>query len=136
MYIAVVAYNAQAIVSYNRMMAAKGKVKGIFVEIYSEPECINTITEIDWGWVEPNMSYSKIIWIKQLGNYPWVNLSMWTENWIPVNASDFLVLTWDREGYEMHKFDPPVNATLTLWIDANVTDIQDFSFDIIIKGEG
>jgi hypothetical protein len=60
------------------------------------------------------------------------NISLTVENWNPINASDYFILTWNREGEQL---DPRevVQATLTLYVSQSVHGIESFSFDMVFS---
>jgi hypothetical protein len=56
---------------------------------------------------------------------------MYTSNWSPLNASDYLSLSWDYGGQSID-VDEVVQVTFTLSVDAGIEGITSFSFDITI----
>ncbi len=131
-------YNATAVFTHERTVSNLGKIKGINVEVYADSSGNTILDSIDWGWVEPGGAYNYTIYVKQTANYPWVTLSMWTDNWVPSSTSDYLTVTWDSEGLVINKFDQPEACIITLSVSPTVIEagIQDFSFDITIEGTG
>jgi len=109
-------------------------IKVLGVEAYWDPECTSTVTEIDWGVLEPSDSVSKVIYVRNTGNAA-VVLSMTTENWSPTEAGTYITVTWDAEGSTLD-----VNATLmitiTLNVSADITGFSEFHVDIVITGGG
>jgi len=109
-------------------------IKVLGVEAYWDPECTSTVTEIEWGVLEPSDSVSKVIYVQNTGNAA-VVLSMAAENWSPIEAGAYITVTWDAEGSTLD-----VNATLmisiTLNVSADITGFSDFKVDIVINGGG
>jgi len=99
------------------------------IEAYWNEACTEQCTSINWGWLHPGDVKNVTIYIKNDGN---VNVTLWllTENWNPENASNYLNLTWNREGYLMTE--EVADATLTLTV-SNETTFDNATFDIIIK---
>jgi len=62
-------------------------------------------------------------------------LSMYTSNWSPLNASDYMILSWDYGGQSIGVGEV-VRVTFTLSVDASIEGITSFSFDITIVGSG
>ena len=107
-------------------------IRVIGVDVFADENLTETLLLIEWGMLDPGENRSCPAWIQNTGNDP-QKLVMWTETWNPVNASDWISLTWNYDGSWI-----PVNASLpvafTLHVDSNVQGITDFSFDIWVKG--
>jgi hypothetical protein len=109
-----------------------GTINSIGVGVYWEIGCENAIDVIDWGYLEPGAYQSVTIYIRNEGNVAMV-LNMSTDNWDPPSASGFITLEWDRDAHIMNGYSV-LEATLSLHVSANVTEISNFSFDITIAG--
>jgi hypothetical protein len=118
----------------SRTVSNTGTVKAIGVGVYSEYACINPITSINWGTLEPGQAVNRTIYIKNTSNVP-VTLSMTTQNWNPSSASNYITCTWDSEGKSLNASQVSP-AVLTLSVRSNITGVTDFSFDIVIIGSG
>jgi len=111
-----------------------GSVKAVKVGVYSDKDCKNNLTSIDWGLLAPGTTSTKIIWIKNIGNTK-ITLNMTTDNWKPINASNYVKLNWNCTGQVLN-----VNQTIRAALTMNVleavkeTEITEFSFDIVIIG--
>ena len=107
-------------------------IRVIGVDIFADENLTEILLLIEWGMLDSGENRSYQAWIQNTGNDP-QKLVMWTETWNPVNASDWISLTWNYDGSWI-----PVNASLpvafTLHVDSNVQGITDFSFDIWVKG--
>jgi len=114
-------------------ITSNGTVKRINIGVYSESQCNLNCTTINWGTLDPGNSTSKIIYVKNTGTDP-VTLTMTAESWAPKKAGDCLTLTWDRQGTVLQGGDS-ISANLTLSAASDTSDIKNFSFDIVIKGE-
>ena len=115
-------------------ISSGGAVKAIGVMAYSDAGCINGLSSIDWGVLEPGESKNVACYIRNEGNSV-VTLSLSTENWNPSDASLYITLSWNGDGQSI---DPSevIEVTFTLAVSASVSDITDFSFDIVIVGSG
>jgi hypothetical protein len=122
---------AGLLIGYNRIPNT-GSVKGVGVGVYWDYDCTNSVTSVDWGFLEPGETTNVTIYIKNEGNIP-VVLNMTTDNWNPASASDYMLLTWDREGYLLDS-DYVVEAMLTLSVSPDISEVTSFSFDIVITG--
>jgi len=106
----------------------------VLVEIYSDKNCTTMVTSVDWGTVEPGGSYNSTVYAKNLGNVG-VKLYLSTQNWNPAQAYQYMSLSWNYTGYVL----PPSQSTpllLTLTLFTNATGITNFSFEILVRGEG
>ena len=118
----------------NRTVSNAGEVKAIGVGVYWNSDGTNEVVSINWGILEPGSSTNRTCYIQNEGNSA-STLSMNTTNWNPINASDYLSLTWDYGGQLVNP-DEIIPVVLTLAISDSVTGITSFSFDIIIAING
>ena len=104
----------------------------IDIGIYSNKECTQMISRIEWGIIEIGNSTTNTIYIKNLGETS-IILSYMTENWEPTGISEHIELVWNYDGITL---DPNTNTeiTLTLKVKTTIRDIGGFNFDIIIVG--
>jgi hypothetical protein len=112
----------------------QASVKAVRVGVYSDSACTNNLTSINWGLLTPETSYTKDVWIKNIGNTR-IMLNMTTEGWNPSYASNYITLGWDREG-QLLNATQSFKAVLTLSVSTGITstNITDFSFNIVITG--
>lgn len=101
----------------------------IDLDIYSEIECINKKTEIEWGSIEAGRSVSRTIYIKNSGSVE-VVLSFLLDEWNPVETSRYLTLLWDYDGRPV-KIGNVLRIKLTLTVDSSINGVDQFSFDVI-----
>jgi len=120
----------------SKTVSTTGTVKAIGIGVYSEFACINPVTEIRWGTLEPGQKVNRTVYIKNTSNAP-VTLSMTTpySSWNPPDASNYITCTWDSEGKSLD-VDQVTPAVLTLSVKNNITGITNFSFNIVIIGSG
>jgi hypothetical protein len=121
-------------VQTSRTVSNAGTVKAIGVGVYEDIACANPLSSIDWGVLEPGSSENVTCYIRNEGNSV-QTLSMYTSNWSPSNASGYMTLSWNYGGQSID-VDEVVQVTFTLSVDANVSGITSFSFDITIVGSG
>jgi hypothetical protein len=117
-----------------KVLSSSGSVKAINVEVYWDVECTQVVTSIDWGNPEPGDSLNRTIYVKNTGSAP-MTLSMSCSGWSPVEAENYLTLTWDKEGAQVDA-GVVVQAVLTLSVSESVSGFTDFSFNIVIEGSG
>ena len=121
-------------VQTSRTVSNAGTVEAIGVGVYWDNECTNVLSSIDWGVLEPGSSENITCHIRNELSVV-STLSMYTSNWDPSNASDYLTLSWDYDGQSINP-DEVIQVTFTLSVDASIEGITSFSFDITIVGSG
>lgn len=110
-----------------------GTVVTINIDAYEDPACTTPLTFINWSQLWPGSSKNYTFYLKNNGNIN-VTLTLQTGNWTPANTSQFLTLTWNLENKTV-TIGEVVTAQLELAVSTQITDIEEFSFDIIITGE-
>jgi len=109
-----------------------GIVKSPNIKVYKESGCINEISSISWGLIDPGASKNVTIYLNNTGNVP-ITLTQKTQSWNPANASTYISLTWDYTGTKIQPQEV-IPITLTLKISATIQNINNFSFDLVITG--
>lgn len=115
-----------------RIISNTGNVKAVGVGVYWDSSCTNVVSSINWGDLQPGEATEVTIYIKNEGSIAMV-LSMTIDNWNPASASSYMTLSWNRENYVLNA-GSVVSAILTLSVSSSVSEITNFSFDIIISG--
>ncbi len=119
-------------VQTSRTVSNAGTVEAVGVGVYWDNECTSVLYSVDWGVLEPGASKNVTFYIRnELSSVS--TLSMYTSNWSPSNASDYLTLSWDYGGQAINP-DEVIQVTFTLSVDASIVGITSFSFDITIVG--
>jgi hypothetical protein len=117
-------------VQSSRTVSNAGTVRAFGVGAYQDSGCTNALSSIDWGTLETGSSKDVTCYVRnELSSAS--TLSMYTSNWSPLNASDYMSLSWDYGGQYI-EVDEVVQVTFTLSVDANIEGITNFSFDITI----
>ena len=116
----------------SRTLSSTGTIETIGVGVYTDFQCNTPLSSIPWGTLEPGESQSVICYIKNEGTSP-STLSMYTSNWSPSSAENYLTLSWNYNGQSINLGDS-VQVTFTLTVDASIEGITNFSFDITIVG--
>ena len=111
-----------------------GTVKAVGVGVYWDSSCSNPVTSINWGTVNPGSTKDVTVYIKNEGNAP-ETLSFETQNWNPATASSYMTLTRDY-GSQVIPVGGVVKVTLSLSVSITIEGVTNFSFDIIITGNG
>ena len=109
-----------------------GTITTVNVSVYSNIQCTENCTSINWGSLYPGNSTTQTVYVKNTGTVP-ITLTMTADSWTPANADDHLYLEWNQEDTTLN-VGQSVTATLTLTADEDTGDLQDFNVDIIITG--
>jgi hypothetical protein len=109
-------------------------VKVIGVGIYQDELCNFLLTNISWGFLDPGDTENFTAYIKNESNVP-ISLIMYTENWQPQNATDFISFSWNYDGPSM-PVESVIQVVFFLEISPEVEGITAFSFDLFITGAG
>ena len=102
------------------------------LDVYIDSNCTQKVTEVSWGEIELGKSKSNTIYAKNQGDIG-VVLSLFTENWTPDNAANYMELGWDYNGASISPGEVR-SIVLTLHVDSNCQGISSFNFNIIIVG--
>ena len=116
----------------SRTVSSTGSILTIGVGVYTDSGCNTPLTSIPWGTLEPGESQNIVCYIKNEGTSA-STLTMYTSNWSPSTAEDYLTLTWNYGGQYINP-DSSRQITFTLNVDENIDGISSFSFDITIVG--
>jgi len=104
----------------------------IEIDIYCDSLCTEKLSNFQWGEIEVGSSVNFNFYLKNNGESG-VTLSLMTENWTPEELENNVHLLWNYDETIIN----PGNVreiTLTLLVDSEVTNIDNFNFDIIIIG--
>lgn len=123
-----------AVMQWTRRIPSLATLKVVGVGVYKDVDCTVSVTQINWGMIEPGDMVAFDAYIKNESNVP-ITLTMHTEDWSPVNSSSFISLSWDYSGTEI-LVDGSIPVTLVLNVDPATAGISSFSFTIVIVGSG
>ncbi len=129
-----VASAAYGLLTIQRTIHGTGAIKGVGLGVYWDLQCTDATSSLDWGLLEPGSTRDFTLYLRNEGNSA-LTLSMASENWIPASATDYMTLTWNREGQQIIP-DEVIGFVITLSVSQNVQGIGSFSFDTIISGTG
>ena len=111
---------------------SNGTVATVNVGVYTNSLCTQNCTSIDWGTLYPSNSTIRTLYVKNTGTVP-ITLTMTTNTWGPIDATNYLTLSWDQEGTVLNP-GVSVPANLALSADSDAGSLEDFSFNIVITG--
>ena len=120
------------LLSANKTISSTGAVTAINVGVYSDSDCTNELTSLDWETISPGDSENKTIYLKNTGNAQ-ITLTMTTTNWTPTGAEGAITIVWDKENSKLTP-NQVTPAIITLNISESIEEITNFSFDIVITG--
>jgi hypothetical protein len=122
------------LLTISQNISSSGTITTLNVGVFSDSQCTQPLSTINWGSVSPGSTVSQTIYIKNTGDLS-LTLSMSTSSWNPTAASDFMAITWNREDAVLDA-DDSVPAELVLTVDSDITGVTAFSVNIIISGTG
>ena len=123
-----------AVMQWTRRIPSLAALKVLGIGVYKDVNFTVSVTEIDWGIVEPGENKSFSAYIKNESNVP-ISLTMQTEDWSPTTASSFITFSWDYSGTEI-PVDGSIPITFLLNVDPATAGFDAFSFTIVIVGSG
>ena len=118
----------------SQLTNTSGITANVDIGIYSDSDCTNNLTSIDWGIVYPGEKVYSTAYIQNLGNVD-IILVIETLNWIPVSAENYLTFSWNYDNKTLIK-NEVIPVTFTLDVSQQIENIESFSFDIIITSFG
>ncbi len=109
---------------------ATGNVKAIGLGVCSDQDCVNTLSNINWGSLAPGENKTFTFYLKSLSS---VNSSLILSfgNWEPSLAGNYISLSWNRDGYCIVPGEV-VSAVLLLQVNSSIDGVSSFSFDAIV----
>jgi len=128
------ASSVTALLTAQKTISGTGSIQTVGVGVYWDQQCTNATSSLNFGLMAPGSSKNFTLYVKNTGNSV-LTLSMTTRNWNPTNASNYMSLSWNREGQQI---DPGQvrGFVITLSVAANVQGISSFSFETVISGTG
>jgi hypothetical protein len=112
------------------IITGRGNLRVEGVGVYHDADCSFSVTFLDWGTVEPDSTKDISLYVRNEGNYV-ASLFLMTNDWDPVNASDYMSLSWDYDGRTLGPMES-IGVTLALSVSADAKNIDSFSFKVIL----
>jgi hypothetical protein len=100
--------------------------------LYQDSGFTKPVQAIEWGELIPSGSANSTLYVRNIGGVP-LEIRLNAYNWLPVNASDFITISWDREGLVLQP-DQFTVAKLTMRVGSDITIITKFRVDLSIDG--
>jgi hypothetical protein len=122
------------IMQYSMQISNTATLKLVDIGVFTNINLTTPVTSINWGMLQPGQVENYSAYLLSESNVP-ITLSMYTANWNPSNASNYLTLTWN---YKAQTIQPHASLpiTFTLAVNTSIQGIPQFSFDIWIVGSG
>ncbi len=117
----------------NKKLGSGGTVRARMpIAVYSDPQGNYTLSSVEWGILEPGENKNATCYVKNWDKIP-LRLTLVTQNWNPSEASDYINLSWNHNG-QLVDSGEIVEVVFTISVSANIPDLTDFNFDIVIVG--
>lgn len=123
---------ATSILSAYQSIPNVGTVKSVGVGVYTNLECNESVTLINWGILGPGDKANFIIYVRNEGNIL-LKLNITTSKWVPEIASAYIVFEWDPRGRILNPSEV-VPVTLTLSVSPDIEGVTSFQFEILVVG--
>lgn len=104
------------------------------IGLYLDQQCANVVSSVDFGLLEPGSSMDFTFYLKNEGNTD-LSLNLTSRNWFPVEASEYMSLTWDQEGQQISP-NQIIIGTIKLSVSPDIQDISSYSLTITINATG
>jgi hypothetical protein len=123
---------AASVISVSEALPMRGAISAINVGLYSDSQCSQKLTSVDWGTLSPGETLTKTIYIKNICNSP-LTLRMTKTNWDPPEADGPISITWNKEGTTIYSGQTQ-QAVITLSVSSTINDITSFDVQVVITG--
>lgn len=110
-----------------------GIVTDVNVGVYTTQKCTANFTKISWGRVSPGSYYAKTGYVRNNGSLN-MTLGFSTSDWNPANAN-VIGLSWNYNGKPLVP-GQVLAVTWRLTIPSTISGVKNFSFNIIVFGDG
>ena len=120
------------LLSTTASVGSSGVVTTANLGIYSNSQCTNTLSSINWGTISPGGSKNTVIYVNNTGTVA-LTLSLSYGSWDPVEAGTYITLTWNYNGAQLNS-GAVVPITLTLSVSQDIHGVTDFGVQITITG--
>jgi hypothetical protein len=102
--------------------------------VYADFDCTYNLTTVDWGVCYRGETKTVVAYLKNVGNTT-ISLTIQTSNWLPSNALQYISFTHDYSGQDVTP-DTMIPVTFNLTLSPDISQIDTFSFDILLISQG
>jgi hypothetical protein len=100
--------------------------------VYWDSNCTTRVTSINWGNMMPGQEKTTPFYIRNEASSP-MFLAGIDKNWNPTTAQSYIHFTFDSEDQKIQAGETK-KVTCTLTVSVGITNISNFSFDILLLG--
>lgn len=100
--------------------------------IYWNSNCTTKVTSIDWGNMTPGQEKTTTFYIRNEASSP-TFLAGIDKNWNPTTAQSYIHFTFDSDDQKIQAGQTK-KVTCTLTVSIEITNISNYSFDILLQG--
>ena len=83
--------------SMNVSISTRGSILTVGVGVFWDQDCNNPVSSLSWGVVKPGTTKNITVYIGNEGNSR-ITIILNTTDWDPLNASNYIDLSWDYLG--------------------------------------
>jgi hypothetical protein len=123
-----------ALITIQRDIPGSGSIKGVGVGVYMDSTCNNPLSSVNFGLLEAGSQTQITFYLQNEGNAD-LTLSMTPKDWDPIEAADYISLSWNREGQQIRP-NQVTSCVLTLTVSPNIQDISSYGLTITITATG
>lgn len=133
---AILLLTSNALTNVTKTVPSSGTiVTSANVGVYFDSACTQPLSSIAWGNVTVGGTATYQCWVKNTGSAN-ITLNMATNGWSPVNASQYITLSWNQNNTILTP-NQVANTTLTLAVSSTIApSITSFSNNITVTGTG
>jgi hypothetical protein len=100
--------------------------------VYWNSSCTTKVTSIDWGNMTPGREKTTSFYIRNEGSSP-MFLAGIDKNWNPTTTQSYIYFTFDSDDQKIQPGQTK-KVTCTLTVSVEITNISNYSFDILLLG--
>jgi hypothetical protein len=100
--------------------------------VYWNSNCTTKVTSINWGNMTPGQEKTTTFYIRNEASSP-MFLAGIDKNWNPTTAQSYIHFTFDSDDQKIQAGETK-KVTCTLTVSIEITNISNYSFDILLLG--
>jgi len=100
--------------------------------VYWNSNCTTKVTSINWGNMTPGQEKTTLFYIRNEASSP-MFLAGIDKNWNPTTAQSYIHFTFDSDDQKIQAGQTK-KVTCTLTVSIEITNISNYSFDILLLG--
>jgi hypothetical protein len=132
--IGLIAIPAFALLTQTVTIPGSGTLRAVGVAFYKDAAATQPATNVTWGLLNSNGSYSTLLYCKDIKNTN-VTLALTINGWNPTDAVSYMTAGWNYTGATIHP-NAIVPILFQLQIFSNATGITSFSYNYVVVATG